>query len=168
MPRIPLFGTRSTARGSLDWSPKQLYSPLFSPMAFHQAYSPTFKSQSKLAAFSFLSCSPRSCSPSLPKRSVQMKSPHPCLGMAKENQLRRKHLLDNLATVPSQSHLTVKLQTSSMRLSGEKRTESEKNCLRKGFKQRKTGSRMVPPLNFHSISSSIPKHTGLPQSVARY
>ena len=136
-------------------------------MAFHQVHLLTFMSQSKLAARSFSSCSPRSCLLSLAKRSVQMKSPHPCLGMEKENWMARKRRVEIQATAPSLSHLMVKIQTSSMRLSSGRRTKGEKNCLRRGFKPREIGSRMNPCLNLHSSMSSISRRTGLPQPAAR-
>lgn len=128
-------------------------------MAFHQVHLPTFMSQSKLAARSFSSCSPRSCLLSLAKRSVQMKSPHPCLGMEKESWMARKRRAEIQATVPSLSHLMVKIQTSSMRLSSGRRTKGEKNCLRRGFKPREIGSRMTPFLNLHSIMLGISRRT---------
>lgn len=164
MRRIPLYGTRITARGSSDWSPKQSYLFLSSPMASYQAHSPTFESRSKLAACSFLSCSPRSCSLSLPKGSVQMKSPHPCLGMITENRMARKHLVENHAMAPSLSQLMEKVQILSMRLSSRRRTENEKHCLRRDFKRREIGLRMVPLLEFHAILPVIPKYTGLRQT----
>lgn len=140
----PPCGTRITAQDSLDSSLKQSYSLLPSPMAFHQAHSPMLKSQSKLAACLSLFFSPRSWSPSHPEGSMQMKSPHPCLGMATPNLMLCKHPVQNQAMARSLSHPTVKVQTLSGRLSSRKRTRKTRHGLRRGFKPRVTGSRMAP------------------------
>ena len=141
-----LYGTRIMARGLLDLSPKRSFSPLFSHTGFHQAYSPTFKLQSKVAESSFLSCSPPSYLLSLPRASVQMKSPHPCLGMTEGNPTTRKHHLEHRAMVPSLSHPMVKVRILSMKLSSGKRTKSAENALKRGFKPKEIGLRMAPLL----------------------
>ena len=161
-----MYGTRITARGSLDWLSKQSCLPLSSPMAFHRAHSAIFKSQSKLAACSFSSYYPPSCSRNFRRRSVLMKKLHPCLSLTIADRTTQKHRMEKQAMVPSPSHPMVKLQTLSMKPRSGKRTKSEAKCLRRGLKPRETGSRMFPNHRLHSISSSIPNHTCLPRCAA--
>ena len=134
-----LCGTRIAARASLHSSPNQFYSPLYSPMAFHQAHSVIFKQQSKPPACSSFFFSPRSCSPLVQRILVEMKSRHPSSSKVKENRLARPHLLEGRLMVPSPSHPMGRRRTSSMKLSSGKKTKSGGKCWRKGLKPRATG-----------------------------
>ena len=94
-----------------------------------------------------------------------MRSPHPCLGMAKENLRIRKHRLGKSAMDPSLPHPMVREQTSILKLSIGKGNKSGENCLTRGFRLTETGSRMasfpkphlILPSNSKQVRESVPK-----------